>query len=161
MLDPNPGLIVWTVVTFVLLLLVLNKFAWKPLLKALHDRESSIRGTLEHAENAKAEAEKILEENRRQLAKAGEEAQKILAEGRALGDRLKQEIVEQANAQSRRMTEQARLEIERDKESAIAQLRGEVASLAINAAGRILNETLDEKKHRALIDDSLSKLPKN
>ena len=161
MLDPNPGLIIWTVVTFVLLLIVLNKFAWKPLLKALHDRESSIRGTLEHAENAKAEAEKILEENRRQLAKAGEEAQKILADGRALGDKLKQDIVEQANVQSRRMAEQARLEIERDKESAIAQLRSEVASLALNAAGKILNETLDEKKHRALIDDSISKLPKN
>jgi F-type H+-transporting ATPase subunit b len=161
MLDPNPGLIIWTVVTFVLLLIVLNKFAWKPLLRALHDRESSIRGTLEHAENAKAEAEKILEENRKQLAKAGEEAQKILAEGRALGDKLKQEIVDQANQQSRRMVDQARLEIERDKETAIAQLRGEVASLALLAAGKILNETLDAQKHRALIDDSLSRLPKN
>ena len=161
MLDPNPGLIIWTIVTFVLLLIVLRKFAWKPLLTALHDRESSIRGTLEHAENAKAEAERILEENRKQLAKAGEEAQKILAEGRALGDRLKQEIVDQANQQSRRMVDQARLEIERDKESAIAQLRGEVAALAIQAAEKILNETLDAKRHRALIDDSISKLPKN
>ena len=161
MLEPNPGLIIWTIVTFVLLLIVLRKFAWKPLLTALHDRESSIRGTLEHAENAKAEAERILEENRKQLAKAGEEAQKILAEGRALGDRLKQEIVDQANQQSRRMVDQARLEIERDKESAIAQLRGEVAALAIQAAEKILNETLDAKRHRALIDDSISKLPKN
>jgi F-type H+-transporting ATPase subunit b len=161
MLDPNPGLIIWTIVTFVLLLIVLRKFAWKPILTALHDRESSIRGTLDHAENAKAEAERILEENRRQLAKAAEEAQKILAEGRALGDRLKQEIVDQANQQSRRMVDQARLEIERDKESAIAQLRGEVATLALQAAGKILNETLDEKKHRALIDESLSSLPKN
>lgn len=161
MLEPNPGLIIWTIVTFVLLLIVLRKFAWKPLLTALHDRESSIRGTLDHAENAKAEAERILEENRRQLAKAGEEAQKVLAESRALGDRLRNEIVEQANQASRRMVEQARLEIERDKESAIAQLRGEVATLALQAAGKILNETLDEKRHRTLIDDSLSKLPKN
>jgi F-type H+-transporting ATPase subunit b len=161
MLDPNPGLIVWTVVTFVLLLMVLNKFAWKPLLKALHDRESSIRGTLDHADNARAEAEKILEENRRQLSKAGEEAQKILADGRALGDKLKQEIVDQANQQSRRMVDQARLEIERDKDAAIAQLRGEVAALALQVAGKILNDTLDEKKHRALIDESLSSLPKN
>jgi F-type H+-transporting ATPase subunit b len=161
MLEPNPGLIIWTIVTFVLLLIVLRKFAWKPLLTALHDRESSIRGTLEHAENAKAEAERILEENRKQLAKAGEEAQKILAEGRALGDRLRSEIVEQANQASRRMVDQARLEIERDKESAIAQLRGEVAALAIQAAEKILNETLDAQKHRALIDDSISKLPKN
>jgi F-type H+-transporting ATPase subunit b len=161
MLDPNPGLIIWTIVTFVLLLIVLRKFAWKPLLTALHDRESSIRGTLEHAENTKAEAERILEENRRQLAKAGEEAQKVLADGRALGEKLKNEIVEQANTQSRRMVDQARLEIERDKDAAIAQLRGEVATLALQAAGKILNETLDAQKHRALIDESLSKLPKN
>ncbi|HLF13381.1 MAG TPA: F0F1 ATP synthase subunit B [Bacteroidota bacterium] len=161
MLDPNPGLIVWTIVTFVLLLLVLRKFAWKPLLKALHDRESSIRGTLEHAENAKAEAGRILEENRRQLARAGEESQKILGEGRALGEKLKQEIVDQANRQSRRMVDQARLEIGRDKDNALAQLRREVATLALQAAGKILNETLDEKRHRALIDESLSKLPKN
>jgi F-type H+-transporting ATPase subunit b len=161
MLDPNPGLIVWTVITFVALLVVLRKFAWKPLLKALHDRETSIRGTLEHAESAKAEAERILEENRRVLAKAGEESQKILGEGRALGEKLKQEIVDQANQQSRRMVDQARLEIERDKDAAIAQLRGEVAALAIQAAGKILNESLDEKKHRTLIDESLSRLPKN
>jgi F-type H+-transporting ATPase subunit b len=161
MLDPNPGLIIWTIVTFVLLLIVLRKFAWKPLLAALHDRESSIRGTLEHAENTKAEAERILEENRAQLAKAGEEAKKVLAEGRALGEKLKNEIVEQANAQSRRMVDQARLEIERDKDAAIAQLRGEVATLALEAAGKILNETLDARKHKALIDESLSNLPKN
>ena len=161
MLDPNPGLIVWTIVTFVLLLLVLRKFAWKPLLKALHDRESSIRGALEHAENAKAEAGRILEENRRQLARAGEESQKILGEGRALGEKLKQEIVDQANRQSRRMVDQARLEIGRDKDNALAQLRREVATLALQAAGKILNETLDEKRHRALIYESLSKLPKN
>jgi F-type H+-transporting ATPase subunit b len=161
MLDPNPGLIVWTIVTFVLLLLVLRKFAWKPLLKALHDRESSIRSTLEQAEHAKADAEKTLEENRRQLARAGEEAQKILGDGRALGDKLKQEIVEQANQQSRRMVEQARLEIGRDKDAALAELRGEVAALALEAAGKILGETLDAKKHRALIDESIARLPKN
>ena len=161
MLDPNPGLIVWTIITFVLLLIVLRKFAWKPLLKALHDREISIRGTLEHADHAKAEAERILEENRRQLALASDESQKILGEGRALGEKLKQEIVDQANQQSRRMVDQARLEIERDKDAALAQLRGEVATLALRVAGKILNETLDEKKHRALIDESLSNLPKN
>lgn len=161
MLDPNPGLIVWTIITFVLLLMILRKFAWKPILKALHDRECSIRDMLSHADAAKAEAEKTLEENRRQLARAGEEAQKILNEGRALGDKLKQEIMEQANQQAKRMVEQARQEIERDKDAAIAQLRGEVATLALQAAGKILDETLDEQKHRKLIDASIQQLPKN
>jgi len=161
MLDPNPGLILWTIVTFVLLLLVLRRFAWKPLLKALHDRESSVRSTLERADAARAEAERTLEENKRQLAKAEEESQNILREGRALGEKLKQEMTEQASQQSRRLVEQARQEIERDKEAALAALRGEVSALALQVAGKILDETLDEKKHRALIDDSLRKLPKN
>lgn len=161
MLDPNPGLIVWTLITFALLLLTLRKFAWKPILKALHDREHSIRNMLEHADAAKVEAEKTLEENRRQLAQAGEESQKIMSEGRALGEKLKQEIVEQANQQARRMVDQARQEIERDKEAAISELRGEVATIALQAAGKILDESLDEKRHRKIIDSSLQQLPKN
>lgn len=161
MLDPNPGLIVWTIVTFVLLLVVLRKFAWKPLLKALNDREESVRSTLERADAARAEAERVLEENRRQLALAGEESQKILREGRALGEKLKQEMVDQANQQSRRMVDQARQEIERDKDAALSQLRGEVSALALQVAGKILNETIDDKKHRDLIDESLRHLPKN
>ena len=156
MLDPNPGLIVWTTITFILLLIVLRRFAWKPLLKTLHDREDSVRSTLE-----RADAERALEDNRLQLAKAGEESQKILREGRALGEKLKQEMINQANRQSRRMVDQARQEIERDKDAALSQLRGEVSALALQVAGKILNETLDEKKHRDLIDESLRNLPKN
>ncbi len=161
MLDPNPGLILWTIVTFALLLVVLRKFAWKPLLKALNERENTVRNTLERAEAAKAEAERALEENRARLAKAEEESQKILREGRALGEKLKQEMTEQANQQSRRLVEQARQEIERDKEAALSQLRGEVSALVLQVAGKILNETIDDKKHRELIDESLRNLPKN
>jgi len=161
MLDPNPGLIVWTTITFILLLIVLRRFAWKPLLKTLHDREDSVRSTLERADAARADAERALEDNRLQLAKAGEESQKILREGRALGEKLKQEMINQANRQSRRMVDQARQEIERDKDAALSQLRGEVSALALQVAGKILNETLDEKKHRDLIDESLRNLPKN
>jgi F-type H+-transporting ATPase subunit b len=161
MLDPNPGLIVWTILTFILLLVILRKFAWKPILAALSEREGSIRDMLEQAEAAKAQSEKTLEENARQLARAGEESQKILNEGRALGDKLKQEIVDQANQQAKRMVEQARQEIDRDKEAAISELRGEVATLALQVAGKILDETLDEQKHKKLIDTSLRQLPKN
>ncbi len=161
MLDPNPGLIVWTLVTFVLLVVILRKFAWKPLLESLQKREDTVRGALERAEHAKQEAERLLEENRKQLARAEADAQRILNEGRELGEKLKAEIVEKANQQSRRLTEQAKQEIERDKEAALAQLRGEVANLAIKAAEKILDETLDEKKHGAIVDSYLKNLPKN
>ncbi|HZY10507.1 MAG TPA: F0F1 ATP synthase subunit B [Bacteroidota bacterium] len=154
-------MIIWTIITFVILLVVLRKFAWKPLLDALHRREDHVRSSLERAEHAKQEAERLLEENKRRLARAEEESHRILNENRALGEKLKSEIVEKANQQSRRMIDQAKQEIERDKDAALAQLRGEVANLAISAAEKILDETLDAQKHRKLIDGYLRDLPKN
>ena len=161
MLNPNPGLIIWTIVTFVLLLIFLKKFAWKPLLEALQKREESVKNSIERAEHAKQEAERLLEENRKQLERAGQEGQRILNENRALAEKLKEEIVYKANQQSRHMVEQAKQEIERDKEAALIQLRGEVATLAVQAAGIILDETLDENKHRKIVDTYLKGLPKN
>ena len=161
MLDINPGLIVWTIVTFILLLIVLRKFAWSSIVGALTEREESIRQALKSAEDAKLEAERILQENKKQLEKIEAESRRILNEGRALGEKLKTEIVEKASQQSRNMVEQARQEIERDKDATIIQLRGEVANLALTAAGKILNETLDADKHRKLVDDVLKSLPNN
>jgi F-type H+-transporting ATPase subunit b len=161
MLDINPGLIIWTIVTFVLLAIVLRAYAWKPLMAALQQREDHVRSSLERAEAARAEAERILEDNRKQLANAGAEAGRILAEGRALGEKLKNELLEQANKQSRRMIDQAKQEIDREKDAALEKLRSEVASLAIGAAEKILDETLDETRHRKIVDGYLRDLPKN
>lgn len=161
MLTPNLGLLLWTVVTFLALLFVLRKFAWKPLITALDKREEHVRSSIERSERAAREAERILEENRKQLAKAEAESHRILNEGRSLAEKLKNEILDQAHQQSRRMVEQAKQEIDRDKEAALAQLRGEVASLAIAAAERILDETLDENRQRKLVDAYLKGLPNN
>ena len=161
MLSINPGLIVWTIITFVTLLLVLRKFAWKPLLEALHKREEHVRSSLERAEQAKQEAQHLIEENRKQLARAEDESRRILNEGRVLAEKLKGEIVDKANQQARKMVDQAKQEIERDKELALSQLRAEVANLAILAAERILGETLDANKHRKVVDDMMRELPKN
>ena len=157
----NPGLIIWTIVTFVLLFLLLKKLAWKPIVGALESREEHIRQSLDRAEHAQQEAERLLEENRKERARAEEEAQKIRGEGRALGEKLKNEIVEKANQQARKMVDQAKQEIERDKDAALSQLRDEVANLAVLAAGKILDETLDPAKHKKLLDDTLQRLPKN
>ncbi|MBI5022120.1 MAG: F0F1 ATP synthase subunit B [Ignavibacteriales bacterium] len=161
MLNPNPGLIIWTIITFVLLLIILKKFAWKPLLESLHKREETVRSSIERAENAKQEAERLLDENRKQLERAEQDGRRILSENRALAEKLKEEIIEQANQQSRKMIEMAKQEIERDKDAALISLRGEVANLAIQAAGKILDETLDENKQRKLVDSYLKGLPKN
>jgi len=161
MLEPNPGLILWTIVTFLVLLFLLKKFAWKPLLDTLQQREASVRQSVEQAEHAKQEAERILEENRKQFERAEHEGHRILAESRVLAEKLKTEILETARKQSQRLIEQARAEIGRDKDAALSQLRHEVASLAIQAAGKILDETLDEQKQRKIVDTYLKELPNN
>ena len=161
MLEPNPGLILWTIVTFLALLFLLKKFAWKPLLDTLQQREASVRQSVEQAEHAKQEAERLLEENRKQLEQAEHEGHRILGESRVLAEKLKAEILESAQKQSQRLLEQARAEIGRDKDAALSQLRQEVASLAVQAAGKILDETLDEQKHRKIVDTYLKELPNN
>jgi F-type H+-transporting ATPase subunit b len=152
MLEINPGLIVWTIITFVIVLVILRATAWKPLLGALTAREEKIRSSLKDAQDAQEQARALLEENRKQLALAEEQSQRIIREGRDMGERLKAEILEKANASARSAVAQAREEIQREKESALTQLRSEVADLAIQAAGKILDANLDTAKQRALVD---------
>jgi F-type H+-transporting ATPase subunit b len=161
MLEINPGLIIWTIITFILLVFVLKKLAWKPLTDALQKREDHIRNSIEQAEKANQEAEQLLSENREKLSRFEENGKRILNEHRAMGEKLKSEMLDKANQQYRKMMDQAKQEIDRDKEKALVQLRGEIVGLAIQAAGKILDETLDENKHRKIIDSYLKELPKN
>jgi F-type H+-transporting ATPase subunit b len=153
MLEINPGLIFWTIVTFIAVLAILSRVAWKPLLHALTSREEQIRTALQHAEEAQAEAKKLLEENKRQLAQAEAHAQRAMREGREMGEKLKVEIVEKANASARATVEQAKEEIRRERDAALQQLRGEVADLAVTAAGKIIDATIDVNKHRQIVDN--------
>jgi F-type H+-transporting ATPase subunit b len=160
MLEINPGLILWTIITFVMVLLILRFTAWKPLLAALTAREEKIRNSLLQAEEAQKQAQRLLDENKRQLALAEEQSQRIIKDGRDMGERLKAEIVEKANAGSRQMIEQAKDEIRREKEQALTQLRGEVADLAILATGKLLDENLDTAKQRRLVDKVIQEINK-
>jgi F-type H+-transporting ATPase subunit b len=161
MLNPNPGLILWTIVTFILLLFLLRKIAWKPLLGVLAAREESVKNSIEKAEKAKEEAEKIFQENQKALEQASAEGQKILNESRIFAEKLKDDILEKANQQSRKMLDAAKEEIIRGKEAAMQELRSEIATIAVGAAGKIIDETLDENKHRKLVDSYMKELPKN
>jgi len=159
MFDINPGLMVWTAITFLVLVFVLSKYAWKPLLKSLQDREDAIRQALGQAEKARAEAAELLKQNEQNLARAEEEYRKIIREGKAFGEKLKEEIVAKAQLQAQREIQQAKEEIQRDVDAAKQQLRNEVADLAVQAAGKILDETLDAQKHKKIVDGFLNQLP--
>ena len=158
MLEINSGLILWTILTFVIVLLILRKAAWKPLLGALAAREESIRASLREAADARAQAVRLLEENKRQLAQAEEQSRRIIMEGRDMGDRLKGEILEKANATTRVMIEQAKEEIRREKDAALTQLRSEATDLVIAAAGKILDANLDTPKQRQLADAAIREI---
>jgi len=155
MLEINPGLIVWTIITFVIVMVILRLTAWKPLLAALAAREESIRSSLQQAEDARAQAQKLLEENRRQLALAEEQSQRLIREGRDMGERLKSELLEKANSSARTLIDQAKEEIQREKETALTKLRAEVSDLAIAIAGKVLDENLDVPKQRSLADAAM------
>ncbi len=161
MFEINPGLIVWTIITFLVLLSVMKKFAWKPILKMLEERESKIRNALEEADRARAEAAEMLKQNEKNLARAEEEYQKMIHEGKALAEKLKEDIVTKAKQQAQQELKLATEEIQRNVDAAKLQLRAEVADLAIKATEKILEETLDEKRQKKLIDSVMNQLPKN
>jgi len=161
LLSPNVGLIFWITVTFLLLLLLLRRYAWGPILKALDTRERKIEEAMARAEQALAEARKIQADNDRARREAEQEAQRILRQAREAAEHLRTEEVEKTRAQIRQMQEQAQAEIEREKQSALDALRAEVADLAIKAAEKILHENLDATRQRKLVDAFIDELPKN
>jgi F-type H+-transporting ATPase subunit b len=159
--DPNFGLIVWTIVAFVIFATVLAKFAWKPILKALNEREEKIRGALEQADKARAEAAAMLKQNEQNIARAEQEYQRVIQEGKALAEKMKDEIVAKAKQQAQQELDRAQDELKRNVDEARQTLRTEIADLAIRAAEKILDETLDEKKQKKLVDKFIDQLPKN
>jgi len=158
MLELNFGLILWTMLTFVVLLIILRAYAWKPILKNLQTREDTISQSLERAEEAKREAQRILEENKKNLAKADEMAQQVLREARELAERIRSESVSKTHLESNKLIEKARGEIEHDKQLAMTQLHGLVAELAVKAAEKILNEAIDEAKQKKIVESFIKSL---
>lgn len=154
----DPGLFVWTIVVFLVVLVVLGKFAWGPILGALDAREKGIRGSIDDAQAMRAEAQSLLEEHRRQLAEARRESQQIVAEGRQAAERLGQEIQDKARVEGERIVERARQEIVRERDLALAQIREESVDLALAAAAHLLKERLDADRDRELVRGYLSAL---
>lgn len=161
LLDPHEGLIIWTIITFLVVLFVLKKFAWPHLLAALDEREQRISDAITAAEQARQEAEEVLRQHQQKLAAADEEARKIVAEAREAGANVRQTIVSQAREEAERMLDQARTSIESEKRAAIAELRRETANLAVQAAGALIDANLDDEKNRGLVNDFIARIPES
>ena len=159
LLEPHAGLIAWTIITFVVVLLVLKRFVWTPLLEALDERQRRIREALEGAEKARDEARATLAEHQKALSGAEAEARDIVAQAREAAERVRSDLVAQARLEAEHTLEQARRTIESEKLAALGELRREVADLAVRAAGEILDANLDDERNRRLVDDLIAGVP--
>jgi F-type H+-transporting ATPase subunit b len=161
LLDVNPGLIFWTVITFVLLLLILKKLAWKPILNALSEREKLIRDSLEKAENARIEFEKLTQDNKVRMAKAEEEVQKIIEQGREYAEKIKAQEIEKSRNEAKKMIEDATAAIERKQQESFNNLKEQIADIAVKSAEKIIRETLDKEKQLKIVDKYIQDITKN
>lgn len=155
LLSVDPGLIIWTIITFVILLFLLRKVAWKPILTMIDERESTIRDSLDQAEQARNEAEEKLQAYEQRLAEARKESRQIIAEGKESAEKIRDEIITEAQNQKQNMLADARRQIEAEREKAIQDIRDSVANIAIRAASKIIGRQLDEQAHVDIIERSL------
>ena len=160
-LDINPGLIFWTIINFLIFLFIIIKFGGKPIINSLKTREDHIHTEIENAEKANAEAQKLLKESQEKLDSAQREMSEIISKGRQQGEELIRKAAEEADKVKQAKIEDAKREIERSKESALKELRTEVAGLVVKATEKILDEKLDDEHHRKLIESYIEKLPQN
>jgi len=158
LITPEFGTIFWTVVTIVILAFLLGRFAWKPLLQVLEERERTVRESLEEAQRARTEAEETLRRNQEMLAQARRETAAVIEQGRREAESLKGEIVTRARQESLDLIEQGRRQIQHEQKAAIEALRTQVADRAIQAAERLISRSLDDKKQRDLVEEYVRSL---
>jgi F-type H+-transporting ATPase subunit b len=145
----------WTVVIFLVLLVVLSKFAFPPILGYAAAREQRIRETLQDAQRQREETARLLEEQRAQLAEARQQALQVIAEGKVAAERVKADLVETAREEQQALVARARKDIEQEREKALESLRREAVDLAIAAAARLVGKRLDAEDDRRLVTEYL------
>lgn len=158
LLKLDVGLMIWTWVSFFVVLYVLSRYAYKPMLALVRQREKRIQETLAKAEDARLRAEAVAAERERVLKHAQEEAQKVVDAAREAAEAQGRRIVDEARQDASRIVKHAEEELDRQRRNAMAELGETVADLAVEAASRILHHELDRSAHRALIDSVIEEL---
>jgi len=154
----NPGLIIWTLLVFVILLGLLWKFAFPSIVKSVEERERRIQKQLEDAEKANAEAQRLLEEHKKQIAAARNEAHEILAKAKTVSQKERETLLAKAREEYDALLNRARKDIDAEKEKAILALRREAVELSIAAASRVIEANLDTDANRKLVTEFLESL---
>lgn len=156
----EPGLMIWTVVTFLLTLVALRLIAWKPILGALDEREGRIRDSLEKAEDAKREAERAIAENKANMEASLRRSQELVVEARQEAERVRAQAREDARQEAQKIMDEGRRQLEAERRAAVAAIRQETAGLAIRAAEQLLRKNLGQDDNRRLVEEFLEQLPR-
>lgn len=158
-LKAEPTLAIWTLVVFIGLMFVLGRFAWKPLLAALHERERHMEHVLEETERARNESESLLAEHRRQMARAADEVRSILDKAREDARASADQMIKQAHDESEAARQRAQRDIASARDQALAEIWQKTAELAVLTAGKVLKSELTADDHRRLLDAAIRELP--
>jgi F-type H+-transporting ATPase subunit b len=156
LLAPSGGLMFWTLLIFVGLLVILTRFAFKPLIAAVEDRERMLEEAIAGAKRDREAAARALAEQQAEIEGARNEAQRLIAEGRAVAEKMRTELLEDGRAQQQDMLERARREINAERERAVLQLRREAVELAIAGASKVIEKNLDGDTNRKLVQEFLT-----
>lgn len=162
MLTPEIGLVFWTTIAFLILLYILGKYAWKPIVNALNQREEGIKKALESAEEARKEMQNLHADNEKLLAEARVERDAMLKEARKIKNKIVDEAKTEAQQQGAKMIEQAKATIESEKKAAIAELKKQMATLSLDIAEKVVRDELsDKKKQLKHVEDMLDDITLN
>ena len=151
----NAGVSFWTLIIFILLSVVLAKFAFPPILGYAAAREQRIQAALDEARRQREESEKLLEQQRKELVNARQEAQAVIAEAKQAAERVRDDLLTRAKAEQEELVARARQDIERDRQKAIESLRREAVDLALAAAGKLVGQRMNAAEDRRLVTEYL------
>ena len=159
LLSPNPGVMFWTLVIFVVLLVVLARFAFKPLTAAVEAREKALEEAITSAKRDRDAAAQLLAEQQKALDATRADAQRVVAESRVTAEKLRNEMLEQTKAQQHELLDRARAEIDNERKRAITDLRREAVELALAGASKVVERNLDDQTNRKLVESFLATVP--
>ena len=154
----EPGLFIWTILVFVVLLTLLKKFAWGPLLVALEERQEGIRKSLDDAEQARKELEQVQRDAKAILSKARAEADSILSETRVDAEKVRDDLRQQAQNEAQSIVQNAERQIQLETDRAVSQIREEAVELSLSIASKLIRRNLTKEDNQALIDEALKQV---
>ena len=159
LLSPSYGLMVWTLIIFVVLLFVLSRYAFKPLTAAVEAREKHLEEMIQSAKADRDEAARLLAEQQKALDVSRADAQRVVAESRITAEKLRNEMMEQTKQQQRELLDRARGEIDNERKRAITDLRREAVDLALAGASKLVERNLDDQTNRRIVESFLASVP--